>query len=84
MKGRIDQGRPVYLEGDIEELKGKLVPVEIFDAGNAWVGQEEEGEEEEGAGVGVTAMPSLICDSWRRKYQAIPRKQSRDCASLTT
>jgi len=33
VKGRIDQGRPVYLEGDIEELKGKIVPVEIFDAG---------------------------------------------------
>lgn len=33
VKGRIDQGRPVYLEGDIEELRGKLVPVEIFDAG---------------------------------------------------
>ena len=23
----------MYLEGDIEELKGKIVPVEIFDVG---------------------------------------------------
>jgi tRNA-2-methylthio-N6-dimethylallyladenosine synthase len=33
VKGRIDQGRPVYLEGDIEELKGKIVPVQITDVG---------------------------------------------------
>ena len=33
VKGRIDQGRPVYLEGDITELKGKIVPVEIIDVG---------------------------------------------------
>ena len=33
VKGRIDQGRPVYLEGDIDVLKGKIVAVEIFEVG---------------------------------------------------
>ncbi len=32
VKGRIRQGRPVYLEGDIDILYGKLVDVEIFEA----------------------------------------------------
>lgn len=32
VKGRIRQGRPVLFEGDIEELRGKLVPVRIDSA----------------------------------------------------
>ena len=32
VKGRIEQGRPVFFEGDIDETKGKLVLVEIVRA----------------------------------------------------
>lgn len=33
VKGRIRQGRPVYFDGDIDLLKGKLVDVEIVETG---------------------------------------------------
>lgn len=32
VKGRVRQGRPVLFEGNIEELRGKLVPVLINEA----------------------------------------------------
>lgn len=32
VKGRVRQGRPVLFEGNIEELRGKLVPVLIQEA----------------------------------------------------
>ena len=43
VKGRNRQGCPVFFDGDIDELKGQLVPVRITEAGTYFlVGEREE------------------------------------------
>lgn len=43
VKGRNRQGCPVFFVGDIDELKGHLVPVRITEAGTYYlVGQRED------------------------------------------
>ena len=44
VKGRNRQGCPVFLEGDIDELKGQLVAVRITEAHTYWLIGEAEGE----------------------------------------
>ena len=42
MKGRNRQGCPVFFDGDIDELKGELVPVRITEAFNYYLVGEAE------------------------------------------
>merc|ERR1712003_422495 len=52
VKGRNRQGCPVYFEGDIDQLKGKLVTVRIVEANDySLVGEAEESKFASGAYV---------------------------------
>ena len=62
VKGRNRQGCPVFLEGDIDELKGKLVPVRITEAHTYWLIGEAEGEKFAG-GRYVDDGASVVLDS---------------------
>jgi tRNA-2-methylthio-N6-dimethylallyladenosine synthase len=63
VKGRTRQGCPVFLEGDIDELKGELVPVRITEAFNYYLVGEMERDRFAGGRYTDDGEGALVLDS---------------------
>ena len=63
VKGRTRQGCPVFLEGDIDELKGELVPVRITEAFNYYLVGEMERDRFAGGRYTDDSEGALVLDS---------------------